>query len=178
MTKLKKIHLLTGANLGDRFGNLEKAIHHLEERVGAVLKVSSLYETAAWGSIDQPNYLNQAIEMETKLPPLQLLTTIHEIEASLGRTRQTKWESRIIDIDVLFYAHLQITTEKLTIPHPRIHQRNFVLIPMLEIAPLKRHPVFKKSIEKLYLESEDELEVIMIEQGNEMTNPSTLTLNH
>ncbi len=164
MSKLKKAHLLTGANLGDCTATLVKALQFLEERAGQITKVSSLYETEPWGDVEQPHYINQAIEIVTALSPLQLLKVTKEIEVELGRTKQKKWQSRLIDIDILFYAHVKISTPKLTIPHPHIHRRNFVLIPMLEIAPLKRHPIFKKTIEELYLESEDDLEVVMLEE--------------
>lgn len=165
MSKPKKAHLLLGANIGDCKTTLVKAKQLLEERVGPITKASHLYETEPWGDVDQPNYINQALEISTFLPPLKLLLLTKVIEKELGRTRQTKWESRIIDIDILFYAHLKISNPKLTVPHPHIHRRNFVLIPMLEIAPKKRHPIFKKTIEELYLESEDELEVIMLEKA-------------
>ena len=164
MSKPKKAYLLTGANLGDCKATLAKAKQLLEERVGSVTKASHLYETEPWGEVDQPNYINQALEISTTLAPRQLLQVTKEIEKELGRTRRTKWESRIIDIDILFYTHLKISSLGLTIPHPHIHRRNFVLIPMLEIAPRKQHPVFKKTIEELYLESEDELDVIMLEE--------------
>lgn len=164
MAKPKKVHLLTGANLGDCPTTLAQARQLLEERVGPVIKASKLYETAPWGDVDQPNYLNQALEMETNLSPAELLKTIKTIEKELGRTNTEKWKARIIDIDVLFYAHLKISTPELTIPHAHIHRRNFVLIPLMEIAPLKKHPVLGKTIEELYLESEDELDVMLVEK--------------
>ena len=163
MSKQKKVHLLTGANLGDRFATLEKAALLLSQRVGEINKISSLYETAPWGNVDQPNYLNQALEIATVLSPLELLKATQEIENELGRTRQVKWESRLIDIDLLFYEHRVINTDQLIVPHPHMQRRNFVLVPMLEIAPMKRHPIFKKTIEELYLESEDELDVCMLD---------------
>ena len=168
MTKLKKAHLLTGANLGDCISTMAIALQLLEKQAGQIIKVSSIYETEPWGDVDQPNYFNQAIELATALSPIELLKVTKEIEKKLGRTKQKKWQSRLIDIDILFYAHLQISTPELTIPHPHIHRRNFVLVPILEIAPLKRHPIFRKTIEELYLESEDELEVVMLEEFESM----------
>jgi 2-amino-4-hydroxy-6-hydroxymethyldihydropteridine diphosphokinase len=159
MANLKKIHLLTGANLGHITETLAKAKALLEEQVGEVAKASALYETEPWGNVDQPNYVNQALEITTALSPYELLKTTKSIEEQLGRERKMKWGARVIDIDILFYANHEITSDTLTIPHPYIHRRNFVLIPMLEIAPDKQHPVFKKTIEELYMESEDELEV-------------------
>lgn len=163
MVKLKKTHLLTGANLGDRFGTLLEANRLIEEKIGKILKASSLYETEAWGLVDQPAYLNQALEVATHLPPKELLKTIFEIEAALGRVARNKWEARPIDIDILFYENKILETTDLTIPHPHLHRRNFVLVPLLEIAPHKQHPVFKKTVETLYEETEDTLDVILLE---------------
>ena len=163
MSKLKKAHLLTGANLGDRINTLTEAKRLLGERAGQIVKVSSWYETEAWGQVDQPSYINQAIEIATSLTPNRLLEVTQQIELELGRAKRTKWASRLIDIDILFYAHRIISLPNLKVPHPHIHRRNFVLAPMLEIAPRKRHPVFKKNIEELYLESKDELDVVLLE---------------
>ena len=163
MVKLKKTHLLTGANLGDRFGTLLEANRLIEEKIGRLVKVSSFYETEAWGHVDQPAYINQALEVATHLSPQAVLATIFEIEATLGRIRRNKWESRPIDIDILFYENKILETKDLTIPHPHLHRRNFVLVPMLEIAPNKQHPIFKKTIEELYEQTEDTLDVILLE---------------
>jgi 2-amino-4-hydroxy-6-hydroxymethyldihydropteridine diphosphokinase len=163
MDKQKKAYLLTGSNLGDRVMYLKNASKLISERIGTIVKISGFYETAAWGRVAQPDYVNQAIEILTLLSPAELLKTILSIESELGRTRWSKWESRIIDIDILFYESKIIKTENLTVPHPLLHKRNFALIPMLEIAPYKKHPVFKKNIEELYEESEDPLDVMMIE---------------
>jgi 2-amino-4-hydroxy-6-hydroxymethyldihydropteridine diphosphokinase len=163
MIKLTKIYLLTGGNLGDRVANLLEARMLLEARVGTITKASHLYETEAWGNVDQPAYLNQALELETALSPHAVLDAIIAIEVELGRVRRSKWEARPIDIDVLFFGNRIVETPALTIPHPLLHRRNFALIPMLEIAPLKRHPVLKKTIEELYEASEDELDVVLME---------------
>ncbi len=163
MAKLIKIHLLTGANLGDRFGTLLEANRLIEEKIGHIEKTSSFYETEAWGNVDQPAYLNQALEVATALPPGAILSAIFEIEEHLGRVRRSKWESRPIDIDILFYEDKILNTKDLTIPHRHLHRRNFVLVPMLEIAPDKLHPVLKKTIEELYDQTEDTLDVMLIE---------------
>ncbi|MEO1263363.1 MAG: 2-amino-4-hydroxy-6-hydroxymethyldihydropteridine diphosphokinase [Bacteroidota bacterium] len=163
MAKLKKAHLLTGANLGDRIKTLTEATRLLGERAGQIVKVSSWYETEAWGEVNQPAYINQALEIATTLTMGELLQTTQQIELELGRTERSKWASRLIDIDILFYTHRIIKSPSLTIPHPHIHRRNFVLIPMMEIAPRKRHPIFRKTIEELYLESKDELDVALLE---------------
>jgi 2-amino-4-hydroxy-6-hydroxymethyldihydropteridine diphosphokinase len=163
MAQQKKIHLLTGGNVGDRFGKLLEANRLIHENIGPVLKTSSLYETEAWGKVEQAPYLNQALEVSTLLSPAEVLSGIFKIEKTLGRLRRNKWEARPIDIDILFFEDEIVDTADLKIPHPLLHRRNFALIPMLEIAALKVHPLFQKNIEELYLESPDELEVVMLE---------------
>lgn len=163
MSKPKKIYLLTGSNLGDRIGNLMAAAKAIGEQIGQVTKTSHFYETQAWGKVDQPDYINQALEVLTQLSPHEVLEAIWRIEAALGRTRRSKWEPRPIDIDILFYENKVLSTPELTIPHPLLQRRNFALIPMLEIAPLKRHPILKLTIEELYEASTDDLDVIMLE---------------
>ncbi len=163
MLKLNKTHLLTGANLGDRFGTLLEANRLIEEKIGRIVNASSLYETEAWGNVDQPAYINQALEVETTLSPEDVLSVIFEIEAALGRIRRNKWEARPIDIDILFYENRVVETDNLTIPHPHLHRRNFVLLPLLEIVPDMQHPVLGKTIEELYEQTEDTLDVILLE---------------
>ena len=159
MSELKKVWLHTGSNLGNRTQNLLSTLKKIESEIGEIIQLSALYETEAWGVEDQPDYLNQAIEIRTKLSPFQLLKAVKKIEQDLGRVRKTKWGSRVIDIDILFYADLVIDTENLKIPHPRIAQRNFVLIPVTELNPELIHPVFNKKIKLLLEESKDNCEV-------------------
>lgn len=163
MAKLHKVYLLTGGNLGNRIATLDSASKLIEQCIGYISKSSSFYETAAWGNVHQPPYINQALEVNTTLKPLDVLHKIWTIEEQLGRVRRNKWEARIIDVDILFYDHLIIDKAELKVPHPLLHKRNFALIPMLEIAPHKRHPVFRKTIEELYLESEDTLDVVLLD---------------
>lgn len=163
MPNLNTTYLLTGGNLGDRIGTLLAANRLIEEKIGHIVKASSFYETQAWGQVDQPDYLNQALEVATTMTPTEVLAAIFEIEAALGRTRRSKWASRTIDIDILFYGNETVETKRLTIPHPHLHRRNFVLVPMLEIAPDLAHPVFNKTIEELYEASEDELDVVLLD---------------
>ena len=172
MTRLNKTHLLLGANLGDRIATLAEAKKRIGQRIGTVVKASSLYETQPWGKPDQPEFINQALEVATNLPPLAVLKAILEIEQQLGRTRQEKWDARTIDIDMLFYENKTLHTGELTLPHPQLHERNFALVPMLEIAPNKQHPIFKKTIEELYEASTDELEVVMLD-SEEPVHPVT-----
>ncbi len=172
MTRLNKTHLLLGVNLGDRIATLAEAKKRIGQRIGSVVKASSLYETQPWGKPDQPEFINQALEVATNLPPLAVLKAILEIEQQLGRTRQEKWDARTIDIDMLFYENRILNTSDLTLPHPQLHERNFALVPMLEIAPNKQHPIFKKTIEELYEASADELEVVMLD-SEETVHPVT-----
>lgn len=152
-------YLILGSNLGDRQMYLNKAIDLIQLKAGVVTKLSSIYETTAWGVKEQPNYLNKVIEIKTSLQPLDLLHTILNIEKELGRMRNIKWESRTIDIDILFIDDMIINTYELSIPHPHISERKFVLQPLNEIAHESIHPVLKKSITELLLACEDTLQV-------------------
>lgn len=157
------VYLLTGGNMGDRPVMLKTAKQKLEQSVGLLIGESGFYETEAWGNTDQPDFLNQALAFHTKLSPLALLEIVLGTEKEMGRTREGKWLARTIDIDILFYNDLVLESERLTLPHPHLHQRNFVLIPMMEIAAEFIHPIFQKSMEALYWESKDLLEVILFE---------------
>ena len=156
---MAELYLLLGSNLGDREVNLNQAIKLLEERVGLISKTSSLYETAAWGKNDQPDFLNQAVCIITDDEPENILYKALQIEAELGRERIERWGSRIIDIDLLFMDEQIINTQRLTLPHPQIQNRRFVLVPLNEIAPEFIHPVLNKSIKELLVECPDKLEV-------------------
>ena len=123
--------------------------------IGMVKKKSSVYKTAPWGVINQADFLNQVLNIETALDPESLLDQIHWIEEQLGRIRMNKWEARLIDIDILFYDHEIIATSRLTIPHPYISQRRFALEPLNEIASGLMHPVLKKKIKQLLKECTD-----------------------
>ena len=144
---LNKAYLLLGSNLGKREQYLSKAINAIEKNAGSIFLKSSIYETEAWGKIDQPGFLNLAIGIETSLTPIQLLENVLNIEAVLGRVRHEKWGARMIDIDIIFYENEIIDVEnKLVIPHPEMHNRKFVLAPLAEIVPDFIHPVFKISV--------------------------------
>lgn len=161
--KQHKTHLLLGGNLGDRPANLSAARALISERIGHIVKASGLYETQAWGKEDQPDFLNQALEVATSMRPTALLQAVLAIEQEIGRQRGEKWDARTIDIDILFYNAKVLKTKDLEIPHPFLHERNFALVPMLEIAPFKRHPVLKQNILELYEASMDNLEVVIWE---------------
>lgn len=151
--------LLLGGNLGDRAQLLQKAVESLQTEVGNLVLASSIYETSAWGNQNQPNFLNQAVLFDTSLTALELLDKTQAIEISLGRTRDEHWGARTMDIDILFYNDEIIDTERLKIPHPLINMRKFVLLPLMEILPTLVHPIYKKSVESLYLNCNDQLEV-------------------
>lgn len=156
---MTRIYLHTGANLGDRLANLRAANRLIGERIGRITCYSRVYRTEAWGMTDQPDFLNQALEVETNLSPEELLSAIHQIESDLGRQRVIKWGARLIDIDILFYGNEVIRTRRLSIPHPELQHRNFVLRPLLEIAPELVHPVLGQTIAELAAESADTLTV-------------------
>jgi len=143
-----KVYLSLGSNVGDRKANLEKALRLLGQRL-QIEQVSSVYETEPVGYTEQPRFLNAVCRVETDIGPLQLLSLIKGIEASLGRVPSFPNAPRPIDVDILFYSDLVMETPELTIPHPRIKERAFVLIPLLEIAPDLLHPVTSESIRDL-----------------------------
>ena len=145
--------------MGNRDVILEKACKLISEQCGELKSVSSLYETAAWGKKDQPSFLNQALEINTALLPEQLLEQILKIEKQTGRVRKEKYGPRVIDIDILFFNDEIHDYPSLTIPHPEIPNRRFVLVPMKEIAPAFVHPVLKKTIAQLLKECRDHLTV-------------------
>lgn len=156
---MERVYLATGSNMGDKAANLAKALELIELYVGDVAQVSGVYRTAAWGIEDQPDFLNQALTVDTNLTPENLLLAVMEIEKKMGRERLIRWGERLIDIDILFYGQLVSHSQRLTIPHPFIQERNFVLQPLLEIAPDLIHPVFQKSIRELAAACPDPLAV-------------------
>ena len=143
-----EVYLGLGSNLGDRKANLGKALQLLGERL-YIEQVSSIYETEPVGHAEQPMFLNAVCRAETELGPLQLLSLIKGIEATLGRVPSFTNGPRSIDVDILFYNDLCMETADLTIPHPKIKERAFVLIPLLEIAPQLVHPISGESIKEL-----------------------------
>lgn len=163
MKKLNKVYLHTGSNIGDKKARLLQALVYIEAEVGTILKTSALYQTEAWGLTNQDDFFNQAVLVNTEFKPLEVLNKLKEIEIKMGRIKTERWTARIIDIDILFWDNELVNEPSLTIPHPHIPERNFVLIPMLEIAPYLVHPLLNKNIEELYLESKDTQEVILLE---------------
>ena len=146
--------------MGDRFNNLYKASCLIDKRIGPIIGKSAVYESVPWGFNHPNNFLNQVLEVETITDPETLLIQLQEIEKVLGRIRNSKrYSARTIDIDILFYAKLILNNESLVIPHPRITDRRFVLVPLCELIPDYRHPVLKKSIHELLNLCRDKAEV-------------------
>ena len=146
---MKRVYLSLGSNIGDREAHLRLAVERLALQDVRVLHASRIYETEPVDYIDQAWFLNQVVEAETILFPMQLLTRIGRIERELGRTRTIRKGPRTIDIDILFYAAAVVETTRLAIPHPRIAERRFVLAPLAELAPDLRHPVTHRSVRQM-----------------------------
>lgn len=159
MEYLNKAYLLLGGNVGDRLFYLENATNKIQTHCGIVSRKSAIYETAPWGKTDQAVFLNQALELQTAFPALELLLQTLSIEEEMGRKRVEKFGPRIIDIDILLFNEDIINSLALTLPHKELQNRRFVLQPLAEIAASMVHPVLKKSIRQLLLECKDPLPV-------------------
>jgi 2-amino-4-hydroxy-6-hydroxymethyldihydropteridine diphosphokinase len=142
------IYLALGTNLGDRFANLQAAIAALPPTI-RVLNQSPVYETPPWGLTDQPAFLNMVLKGQTALAPVELLKHLKLLETELGRLPTVRWGPRRIDMDILFYDKLVIDIPELTIPHPRLHERAFVLVPLADLEPDLVHPVLGAPIKQL-----------------------------
>ena len=143
-----------GSNLGDRKGNLIKATAYLAERAGTILALSSLYETEPWGFESANKFLNAVVMLQTTLSPLELLDTTRQIELEMGRITKSDgcYHDRPIDIDLLLIDQLVMHNERLTLPHPLMHQRRFVMEPLVEVAPELSHPLLDKTMRELLKE--------------------------
>lgn len=145
-------YLGLGTNTGNKRRNMVTAAALLAERAGDVLSLSSFYETEPWGFESENSFLNAALELETAFPPLELLHLTQQIEREMGRTQKSNgtYRDRIIDIDLLLYGDEIVHDEELTVPHPLMHERLFVMQPLAEIAPSFVHPVWRKTLYDLY----------------------------
>lgn len=158
---MSNIYLLLGSNQGNRIATLDTAKQLLSQQLGTIDKISSLYETAAWGKTEQPNFLNQAILLSTKYNPIEALSIINQIENQLGRQRTEHWGQRTLDIDILLFDDQIIHSSRLVIPHPELQNRRFALVPLCDIAPNLAHPIFEKSMKDLLADCPDQLDVFL-----------------
>ncbi|MGY5354656.1 2-amino-4-hydroxy-6-hydroxymethyldihydropteridine diphosphokinase [Wenyingzhuangia sp. IMCC45467] len=153
-------HLSLGTNLGNKLENLNNAIKKISD-LGSVTKVSSVYQTPPWG-FKSDDFFNIALTLETSLNANDLIDHLLAIELNLGRIRNTAitgYQARPLDIDIVFFNDEIINTENLTVPHPRMHERNFVLIPIIDIVANFNHPIFNKTLETLFDECDDKSEI-------------------
>ena len=149
-----------GSNIGDRFAHIQNAIHALAKTEGITLqKISSVYKTDPVGYEAQAEFLNGVAAIQTSFPPLTLLHALKDIEATIGRQHRIRWGPREIDLDLLIYGDVCLQTEELVIPHPEMHLRRFVLVPLAEIAPDLMHPVFQETVQTLCNHLEDDISV-------------------
>lgn len=149
---MAKVFLSLGTNLGDKRNNLLTAVNHIEEKIGKVTSLSSFYETEPWGFKSDNSFLNAALCVETSFEPVAILSIIKEIEVEMGRTQKSVnkvYADRPIDIDILLYDDMIIKTEELTIPHPLMTERDFVMKPLVEIAGDTVHPLLEKKLVEL-----------------------------
>ena len=156
--------------MGDRLSNLNKGAKLIETQIGSILKRSAVYETAAWGKTDQPNFLNQALHVKSTLLPIELLESCLTIEKKMGRIRDEKWAERTIDIDIIYFDNKIIDSEELKIPHPRLAERRFVLMPLVEISPEFVHPVLRKTNQELLAICPDKLAVDVFAAKTDLEN--------
>lgn len=162
--KMKQVILLLGGNLGTREVFLENARIQIKKKIGTILNISSLYESEPWGFEDENLFLNQAIKVNTDIGPMELMETILEIEKTIGRVRTGKLTSRVVDIDILFYGNEKIDLASLIIPHPRIQDRLFALLPLVEITKNQVLPVLNKTAEQLIVECSDKSKIHIYNQ--------------
>lgn len=157
---MHKVFLLLGSNLADRFLMLSKARDYIQKLVGEIKTESHIYESAPWGFKSEKAFLNQILIIDTLLNPTEILEMIKLIEKEMGRVKTSdNYESRIIDIDILFYNNEIIELPNLVIPHPQLHKRRFTLVPLAEIEPLFHHPILKKTMQNLLNDCDDNSEV-------------------
>ena len=156
---MNRVTLLIGGNMGDRMANLDNALNLMKATLGDLIQLSSRYETSAWGFTEQPDFINQAVLLETNLAASELMQSILRIETEMGRERTVPLGPRIIDIDIIYFNDDIINSPELTVPHPKMSERLFVLKPLVEISPNYIHPILLKSNAILLKECGDSLAV-------------------
>jgi 2-amino-4-hydroxy-6-hydroxymethyldihydropteridine diphosphokinase len=162
--QMNNVYLLLGSNEGNRLNWMQQAVEQLALKCGNIMRRSAVYQTAAWGLNEQPDFLNMVVLLQTYLPPLSLLNNIQDIEQLLGRQREVKWGQRTLDIDILLYDNQVVDLPELTIPHGFMQERRFTLVPLAELAPDLIHPLLNKPIKTLLNECTDPLEVHLFDQ--------------
>lgn len=173
--KIQRItYLSLGTNQGNKLKNLQNAIDLISAKIGAIQKIAAIYKTASWG-FNSSDFYNTCIKVSTYLPPETLITRLLAVENELGRTRENKdgYADRLIDIDILLFDDEIIFTKDLIVPHPRMLERNFALIPLVEIAKNTIHPIAKKTLQKCLTDCKDDSEISIIEE--KLTRPIPLT---
>lgn len=143
---MSEVFIQLGSNLGNRMQALNKAMDLMHNMLGKPLKISGIYESQAWGNENQENFLNCVVSYKTSMHPLELLKHLKEIEIKIGRVQNTKWGPRLIDLDILMFGKSVFLANDLKIPHPKMSQRAFVMIPLADIAPNLIHPIFGQTI--------------------------------
>jgi 2-amino-4-hydroxy-6-hydroxymethyldihydropteridine diphosphokinase len=156
---INQLFLSLGGNLGNTREIFEGAYPLIEKKIGKISVYSSIYQTEAWGPIPQADFLNQVILVSTTLPPKACLTEMLAIEKEFGRERKERWGPRTLDLDILYYSDVTIAEQDLSVPHPRIAERKFILTPLAEIAPFYLDPTSGKSMVALLEECEDKSQV-------------------
>lgn len=156
---MQNAYLLIGSNLGNKEEQLSTAVHYIQQECGRIVKQSAFYETAPWGYTDQPSFINQALWIQTELSPKDLMQSLLNIEAKMGRIRTIKLGPRIIDLDILQIDQEIMETTLLHIPHPAMTERRFALAPLAEIAPDLLHPVTQKTATELLIACTDNSDV-------------------
>ena len=156
MDKLNTAYIALGSNIGDRASFLKFGLKSLEDDVKiSIISYSSIYETSPVGYVEQADFLNMVVEIKTSYDPLHLLDCTQEIQKEAGRNTEIRWGPRTLDLDILLYNKENIEMEHLIIPHPRMHERSFVIVPLKEINPSLYFPAMEKSIEQVYEELSD-----------------------
>ncbi len=161
---MHNVFLGTGGNIGNKHKNFDEVVKIINKELGEIIRSSSVYETPPWGFESENPFWNQVLLIKTEYSPTELLDQIEKIENRFGRIREKgKYSSRKMDIDILFFDEEIINTETLTIPHPLLQKRLFVLVPLAEIAPDFVHPVLKKTSVEMLNNCEDKSEIIMVQ---------------
>ena len=157
---MAKVYFLLGGNLGDREQILSNAIEKMNKEIGLLVECSAIYETEPWGFDHELNFLNQVVVLDSDLEAMQILDITQNIEKDLGRIRKkNQYSERTIDIDILFYGEKRIFSDRLEVPHPRIQERMFALMPMMDVGADLVHPVIGKTIKELLVGCPDKMEV-------------------